>query len=209
VVADSKVLARILDFYDTDLLRLITGAILRQIIAQPPVTRLALLTLLAQKVPDVLDEVNDSFDGDDELKCGCFRLCIRAEKCGSWGDIAEFGLSDFRAFGAPLAHAAIEEGVVAVLPRLINVAVHLFVGGATEVTALLMEFAAKYGTVEDIARALVGPIIAAIPTHSDVRGCIAVINAVNRVSPGALRFVWENLEQRAKKTIVAVLSERR
>jgi spore coat polysaccharide biosynthesis protein SpsF (cytidylyltransferase family) len=77
-------------------------------------------------------------------------------------------------FGLPLTIDAIEHDVIRVLPKLINAAVHRFVGGDLDYVHVLGLFIGKYGLNRKVSEVLLRLLIDKIAANSDMEESVGL-----------------------------------
>jgi hypothetical protein len=202
---DSKVAARVLDYYEADLLRLVSTDLMAKILMGSFAEQLALFKLLLKKVPEISDILPDNLPNDDDFKYQMFTMCIQAG-CRNLRQIESFALLRFKEFGMDLCAGALRSGIVGLLPKLINYAIHLFVGGNTEVVPLLDVFVDEHGTKDKVGERLVTLLVERLVLETEVNSIVRLLRKFRQVNEEVLRSVWDGLENWKKAKVVQILA---
>jgi hypothetical protein len=202
---DAKTLMKVLEFYDSDLLRLISVDIFNQILRGPPGEQIGLFELFLRKVPAVGQAVLENLPEDDELRFKLARICIRFGQADHWENVETLGLSRLREFGIPLMIDAIEQDVIRVLPKLINAAVHRFVGGDLDYVHVLGLFIGKYGVNKKVSEVLLKLLIDRIADNLDVEESVGLAKKIKDVNDAVVKDVWQTMDQSKRELVQGVL----
>jgi hypothetical protein len=90
---DAKTQTTVSDFYDSDLLRLISVYVFNHILRGTPEEPIRLFELFLRKVLVVATAILENLPEDDELRFKLARICIKFGEAGHWENVETLGLS--------------------------------------------------------------------------------------------------------------------
>jgi hypothetical protein len=183
IACDSDALMKIIDFYDADLLRMISSELLNVVFVCPHIESLRKLTT---KAPDLCAAFSEKCPDDPELRFGVYQLCIQNHMCFDWDQLEAFALANFRKFGVQIAQEALRAGVAELMPRLITAAIRLLGRGDPAVITLLEDCVERWGTNVAVAQSLLRAFAAQLSEGCDRDDCRRLLDSVKQANPKGL-----------------------